>query len=323
MSNIKIRDALKPFTKFAGSFLTGYRDPLFIPSVFSNMESLALDRARGRARKMEAGMISFLAHAAIISLAFLMIRQAQKILPQGENVVFTNTPISLPFEGYGQGDDGGGGGGDHAKSPATTGRLPDAARVQMMPPDPGNITPLSAAEDLVALMPSVQMPFDIPQNQSLPIGDISSPPNGIVFPGRGNGGGIGDGDGLGVGRGRGPGAGSGSNGGLGDGPNGGAGGRAGIHIIGNGVIEPIPLYQPHPSYTEAARKARIEGIVIVQVIIRKDGTVDGFKILRGLGYGLDESVIGTIGSKWRFKPATLNGKPVDVQADIQVDFRIY
>jgi TonB family protein len=93
--------------------------------------------------------------------------------------------------------------------------------------------------------------------------------------------------------------------------------------VGNGVRPPQVLFEPLPAYTEEARKAHAEGIVLVQAVIRKDGSVDSFKVLRGLGYGLDESAITTIASKWRFKPGTLNGSPVDVQANIEVSFRLY
>jgi TonB family protein len=68
-------------------------------------------------------------------------------------------------------------------------------------------------------------------------------------------------------------------------------------------------------YTEEARKARIEGIVALQAVIRKNGTVNSFRIIKGLGYGLDESAINTIAAKRRFEPATLKGAPVDVQAN--------
>jgi TonB family protein len=83
------------------------------------------------------------------------------------------------------------------------------------------------------------------------------------------------------------------------------------------------LAQPLPQYTEQARKARVEGIVVLQAVVRKDGTVDSFRVLRGLGYGLDESAINTIATKWRFRPGTLNGQPVDVQANIEVSFKLY
>jgi TonB family protein len=96
----------------------------------------------------------------------------------------------------------------------------------------------------------------------------------------------------------------------------------GTYVVGNGVQAPVVLQQPLPAYTDEARAARVEGILLVQVIIRKDGTVDSFKILRSLGYGLDESAIDTIAQRWRFAPGTLNGEPVDVQANIEVSFRL-
>jgi protein TonB len=182
---------------------------------------------------------------------------------------------------------------------------------------------LLPAEDLLAQVASVQMPIDIPQNQALPIGDIFAPPNRSVSSGPGSGGGIGTGRGTGVGSGTGAGVGPGSGGGMGGGRGGGIGSGVGPYVVGNGVKPPVPLVQPLPAYTEEARKARAEGIVLIQAIVRKDGTVDSFKVLRGLGYGLDESAINTIATKWRFKPGTFKGMPVDVQANIEVSFRLY
>jgi TonB family protein len=95
----------------------------------------------------------------------------------------------------------------------------------------------------------------------------------------------------------------------------------GPYVVGNGVMAPVVLNQPLPPYTDEARRARVEGIALIQAVIRKDGTADSFKVLRGLGYGLDESAINIIATKWRFKPGTLNGAPVDVQASIAVSFK--
>jgi TonB family protein len=97
---------------------------------------------------------------------------------------------------------------------------------------------------------------------------------------------------------------------------------SGVYVMGPGVKAPVVLYQPLPPYTDEARAARVAGIVLIQAIIRKDGTVDSFKVLRGLGYGLDESAINTIAKKWRFRPGTFNGEPVDVQVNIEVSFRL-
>jgi TonB family protein len=98
---------------------------------------------------------------------------------------------------------------------------------------------------------------------------------------------------------------------------------SGVYIVGPGVKAPVALYQSLPAYTDEARAAHVEGIVLIQAIIRKDGTVDSFKILRGLGYGLDESAINAIATKWRFRPGTFNGEPVDVQVNIEVSFRLF
>jgi periplasmic protein TonB len=95
------------------------------------------------------------------------------------------------------------------------------------------------------------------------------------------------------------------------------------YVIGNGVTDPVIMLNPLPPYTEEARRARAEGLVVLQAVIRKDGTVGSFKILKRLGYGLDKSSVNTIGAKWRFKPGTRNGEPVDVMANIEVRFRLF
>jgi TonB family protein len=92
--------------------------------------------------------------------------------------------------------------------------------------------------------------------------------------------------------------------------------------LSSGLQPPVVLSQPLPAYTDEARQARIEGIVLIKCIIRKDGSADSFKIVRGLGYGLDESAINTIATTWRWKPGTLNGTPVDVYANIEVSFKL-
>jgi TonB family protein len=95
------------------------------------------------------------------------------------------------------------------------------------------------------------------------------------------------------------------------------------YAVGDRVNAPEILSQPKPNYTQAARDARIEGTILLQLIVRKDGTAGSFKVVQGLGYGLDESAISTIANKWRFKPGTLNNKPVDVRVTIEVSFRLY
>jgi uncharacterized protein len=89
-----------------------------------------------------------------------------------------------------------------------------------------------------------------------------------------------------------------------------------------GVKFPTTLHEEMPTVTAEARNAHIEGTVLLHCIVRKDGTVDSFKILRGLGYGLDISAIATISKKWRFKAGTFQNEPVDAQILIEVNFRL-
>lgn len=93
-----------------------------------------------------------------------------------------------------------------------------------------------------------------------------------------------------------------------------------IHVGGD-VQKPEKVSAPQPQYTEIARKARIQGVVIVQAIIDKQGNVTNVKVLKGLPMGLSEQAVEAI-KKWKFKPATLNGKPVDVYYNLTVNFRL-
>jgi len=315
----------EPFNlkEFVRDLFTSTRAPQFIPSVFSDPEELLQERSQMRTKRMEAGALSVFLHIAIAALLVFMITNAPEPVQRLDDVIMVTNPVYLPFGGDGRDGGGGGGGGKGEQAPPATGRMPETARFQLVAPDPTDPVPLAPAEDLMTSAATVVMPIDIPQDQSLPIGDITAPPNYSRSSGPGTGGGIGTGVGTGVGSGRGPGVGPGSGGGMGGGSGGGIGSGIGPYVAGNGVTAPVAIIQPLPAYTEEARKARAEGVVMIQAIIRRNGTVDSFKVIRGLGYGLDESAIQTIASKWRFKPGTLNGVPVDVQANIEVSFRLY
>ncbi len=302
--------------------LTDYRFAMFIPSLWSDQDQLVQDRAELRTRRMESGVASLLIHVMLVSFFMYMAFRKVDPPPEKDNVVYIPAPMNLPFEGNGPNGGGGGGGGKNEKTLPAPGRMPDTARVQFMPPDPGQPKPLVPSESPLDARPTVQMPIDLPVDGSLPIGDMTGPP-GSTSSGPGSGGGIGTGTGTGVGPGKGSGYGPGEGGGMGGGRGGGIGNGVGPYVVGNGVTEPIPIYNPRPNYTEEARKARMEGVLVLQAIIRRDGSVDSFKVIKGLGYGLDEISINTIATKWKFKPGTFKGAPVDVLANIEVTFRLY
>ena len=91
--------------------------------------------------------------------------------------------------------------------------------------------------------------------------------------------------------------------------------------VGGKVKKPIKIHAPQPHYTEIARKARIQGTVIVQAVIDRQGEVTNVKVLKGLPMGLSESAVEAI-KTWKFKAATLNGKPVDVYYNLTVTFTL-
>jgi len=89
-----------------------------------------------------------------------------------------------------------------------------------------------------------------------------------------------------------------------------------------GVVPPKILTQTIPSYTEEAKAAGVEGVLVLSCIIRTTGRVTDCQAVRSLGSGLDEAAIREIEDNWRFSPATLDGKPVHLKAKIEVTFNL-
>ena len=93
-----------------------------------------------------------------------------------------------------------------------------------------------------------------------------------------------------------------------------------MQISGN-VLAPKRVFSPDPHYPEEARHARVQGVVILQTIIDRTGKVTNVKVLKGLPSGLTEAAVDAV-SKWRFEPATLEGKPVAVYYLVTVSFSV-
>jgi len=203
---------------------------------------------------------------------------------------------------------GGGGGGDHEKVQASKGAPPRFAPAQITPPAivVRNENPRLTADPTVVGPPSLSFPQT---------GQMGDPLAGIVGPasnGTGSGGGIGSGWEGGVGAGRGPGVGPGSGGGIG----------GDLYHVGGGVSSPHAIYEPEPEYSEEARKAKYQGVVVLQLIIGADGRPRDIRVARALGMGLDQKAIEAV-RQWRFEPAFLGSQPVAVVVNIEVNFRLY
>jgi len=85
---------------------------------------------------------------------------------------------------------------------------------------------------------------------------------------------------------------------------------------------PQVLNQPRPDWTEEARRNRIQGEVLLSATFAADGEVRNIRIVRGLGYGLDEKAIEAA-KLIRFVPARdPSGNPIDYRMTIRVDFRL-
>lgn len=93
-------------------------------------------------------------------------------------------------------------------------------------------------------------------------------------------------------------------------------------LLGSGVKVGRAVYHPDPEYSESARQAKIKGTVLLAVALSADGTVDAVKVVCSLEPGLDQNAADAV-RKWKFTPATKDGKPVPVQMEIAVGFSLY
>lgn len=88
-----------------------------------------------------------------------------------------------------------------------------------------------------------------------------------------------------------------------------------------GGTQPEEVDRVIPRYPPAARRASVQGPVVVRGIVRRDGTIDNVEIIKDLPYGLGEEARRAV-SRWRFRPATFRGEPIDVYYTVTVNFRL-
>jgi TonB family protein len=255
--------------------------------------------------------VHVLAIGAIIGLTILGRRVVKEIVKPHETITLVSPDDIPPLEPAKTVSGGGGGGGDRDKFQAPKGKLPKQSMEQITPPMMvvRNENPKLTAEPTVVVPPQVK----IASNNLPNLGDpMSKLPSGPPSNGTGSGGGIGSGSGGGVGVGTGPGVGEGRGGGVG----------GGVFRVGGGVSAPRVVYQPDPEYSEEARKAKYQGTCVLWLVVGPDGRPRDIRVARSLGLGLDEKAIEAV-KTWKFEPAMKDGKPVAVQINVEVSFRLY
>jgi periplasmic protein TonB len=266
--------------------------------------------------KKESAGVSLVVHIAMVAgLIALSIVGARAIKEKPRETVTLIapdlTPPQLPMtKPSAKTSGGGGGGGDRDKLQAPKGKLPKTAMEQITPPAMviRNDHPKLPVEPTVVIPPQIKLASNMP-NLGNP---MSAVPSGPPSNGTGSGGGIGSGSGGGVGSGTGPGVGPGRGGGIG----------GGVFRVGGGVSPPRALDTPDPEYSEEARKAKYQGTCVLWLIVGPDGKPRDIKVARALGMGLDEKAIEAV-RNWKFEPAMKDGKPVSVQINVEVNFRLY
>ena len=91
--------------------------------------------------------------------------------------------------------------------------------------------------------------------------------------------------------------------------------------VGGEVSAPVKVYGPSPPYTEEARLARVQGVVMLRTVIDSQGQIAAMEVIKGLPNGLTDSALATV-REWRFEPARRGGEPVPVYYFLTISFRV-
>ena len=266
-------------------------EPVDVPEIWSKNKQFT---------KVQA--LSLAIHVVVIVLIVLpLLPEIVSPPTQANNVSEITTSVYLPKLTMGN-KRAGGGGGRANTAPPTRGKLPPFSMNQIAPPE---IKPHEAklqTQASIMVPPTIHM-----QMPNLP--NTGDPISGLVNDSMGNG------SGSGIGSGNGSGLGSGSEYGVGGGPP-----MAGE----NGYSRPDCVYCPQPEYSDTGFKLKIQGPVVLDIIVGTDGRATSVHVDKGLGYGLDESAMKSVRDIWRFKPAVgPNGQPAVVRMLIEIDFHLY
>jgi protein TonB len=261
-----------------------------------------------------AFLASFGSHVAVVLVAYLLVRfgghtvQVAPVFPDfnRDSIIWLTEP--------GPGG-GGGGGGNQMKEPPRKAELPGKDKITVPVAKPPSFDPPKQVKNEPNPVEQLVIPAAplAAATESLP-GAIEAPPGPpTMSQGLGTGGGAGTGRGTGVGPGDGAGLGPGSGGGTG----------GGVYRPGSGVTLPRVLREVKPQYTSDAMRAKVQGTVLLQCVVKPDGSVGDVQVVRSLdsAFGLDLEAIKAA-RQWRFAPGTRLGEPVPVLVTIELTFTL-
>lgn len=269
-----------------------------------HFESVDMSTRRGAPQTVSAGM-----HLAIIAALVFFAVSPPKHVPKTPRVnlnpggtITEYFPLLSP-QGIGQASLGTqGGGGENDPRPTRHGQLAPGSSMPLIPPR------MNRNEERVLPVPPAV--FD-------PNGPANVPTVTLGLPWMN-----GDTDSAGPGKGHGFGSGEGNTMGDGHGGNGAGDGEEKLPYA-NVASAVTCLYCPEPLYSDEARKAKVQGKVLMQVLVGPDGTAQRVKIIQGLGMGLDERAQKAV-MAWRFSPGRDAAKrPVATWVTVETRFQLF
>jgi protein TonB len=285
---------------------------LLIPSHFKPSSAngapihlLKFDKSQRPARAQGASLIT---HAVVFAAILLMLANPKGVPKSpfnGESGSLGPLSISAPLIRsltHVHPTEGGGRSGDQNPIPATRGNLPPFSPIVLVRPTlPQNLHP-NLPEPPTIFDPSAAPVLTPTDNIGLPW-----MPDDTKSPGPGKGHSIGSKDGDTTG----------------DGGTGPGGDGTGKGPYGPGFIPPGCAYCPYPTYTDDARHGKVQGSVTLQVLVGADGRAQNVRIVKGIGFGLDDRAVETVRS-WKFIPARYGAKrAVAAWVTVEAVFRLF
>jgi periplasmic protein TonB len=265
---------------------------------------LQLERSKAPTR---AQSYSVLTHAGLIGMILLFAVNHRRVTvdpprDQGPSLSFTIPKDLVSILGIEKGARGTGGGGDHNPIPATSGNPPFRSSIQIVKPTIPEIVPHDLPVPPTILDPNAAAVLTPVQEIGLPWMKDRTQSAG---PGANHG------------------IGTGKTGGLGDRDGDEAGDSSIRGVYQPGSTRPACAYCPDPEYTDAAREAKLQGTVTMEVLVGPDGRAQRVRLLKGVGMGLDERAMEAV-KTWKFIPARDEAKrPMAEWVTIEAMFRLF